>query len=150
MPVQSIDIIDLPKTRRIAPMSSRQQPDAGGVRLASATSAVVDGNSAPAPARQKVNPLSQRNRYGFDPEYRWLRGKLEYSQIDRRWKLRYIPIDGQTDEFGGSVVLSDKTLLSGCERGDFVEIRGHLGQRPEDDQEYSPVYEVAEIKRSAG
>lgn len=154
-PVQSIDIMDLPTTRRGTPIGSRQQPsDAGGVRLASATSQPGDRHSNPQPTPaagpQPAALLSSHARYGYDPQYQWLRGKLEYSQIDRRWKLRYIPIDGATDQFGGSVVLSDKTLLAGCERGDFVEVRGRLGQRPKDDHDYSPVYEVAEINRSAG
>jgi hypothetical protein len=84
--------------------------------------------------------------YGFDPEYRWLRGKLEYSQIDRQWKLRYIPIDGTTDEFGGSVILPDPKVLAGCERGDFIEVQGQLGQKTAKDS-YAPPYEAAKVKR---
>jgi hypothetical protein len=84
--------------------------------------------------------------YGYDPDYRWVRGKLEYSQIDRKWKLRYIPIDGETDAFGGSVVLSDAAKLEGCQRGDFLLVRG----KPADEEApkgFAPVYEVAEVER---
>ena len=84
--------------------------------------------------------------YGYDSDYRWVRGQLEYSQIDRQWKLRYIPIDGETDSFGGSVVLSDPALLSGCERGDFIEAHGKIADR-EVQKGYAPTYEVAQVKR---
>ena len=92
---------------------------------------------------------SVRARYAHDPQYRWLRGRLEYSHIARRWKLRYIPIDGATDDFGGSVVLSDTTLLSGYERGQLVEVRGKLGSMAPDDHSYAPDYEIHHIKRLA-
>ncbi len=84
--------------------------------------------------------------YGHDPDYKFLRGKLEYSQIDRRWKLRYIPIDGRTDRYGGSVVLPDTSLLSGCERGDFIEVRGQIG-RHDPKKGFAPTYQADEVKR---
>jgi len=85
-----------------------------------------------------------RGGYGYDPEYRWLRGRLEYSQIDRRWKLRYIPIDGRTDSFGGSVFLPETALPPGCERGDFVEARGRLGAT-EGQGGFAPEYVATEV-----
>ena len=77
-----------------------------------------------------------------------MRGRLEYSEIDRRWKLRYIPIDGATDEFGGSVVLSDAARLAGYERGQFVEVHGNLGRPAADeDRGYAPEFQIREVKR---
>jgi hypothetical protein len=73
---------------------------------------------------------------------------LEYSEIDRRWKLRYIPIDGATDEFGGSVLLSNASQLSGYERGQFVEVHGTLGRAREDENRgYAPEFEIHQIRR---
>ena len=62
--------------------------------------------------------------YGYDPDYKALRGKLEYSVASRRWKLIYMPPDGAIDEFGGSVVLPDASQLAGFEAGDFVTVSG--------------------------
>jgi hypothetical protein len=89
------------------------------------------------------------SQYGYDPQYGWLRGKLEYSESERHWKLRYIPIDGATDGFGGSVILADTPLLSGYERGDFVEVAGKLASTSPDKRGYAPKYQVSQLKRLA-
>jgi hypothetical protein len=62
--------------------------------------------------------------YGYDPDYRTLRGKLEYSVANRRWRLSYLPAEGPIDEFGGSVILPDAGQLQGFEAGDFVTATG--------------------------
>jgi hypothetical protein len=62
--------------------------------------------------------------YGYDPDYKTLRGKLEYSVAARRWKLIYLPPDGPIDEYGGSVILPDPGQLNGFEAGDFVTVQG--------------------------
>jgi hypothetical protein len=74
---------------------------------------------------------------------------LEYSESERHWKLRYIPIDGATDGFGGSVILADTPLLSGYERGDFVEVAGKLASTSPDKRGYAPKYQVSQLKRLA-
>jgi len=87
--------------------------------------------------------------YGYDTSYAWLRGRLEFSPIDQQWKLRYIPLDGETDDYGGSVVLEDEVKLAGCERGDFVEIHGRvLPEAPKSG--FSPVYGITSLKRLGG
>jgi len=116
-----------------------------GFRLASGTDSME--SSATRTDSPKTEAFALAARYGHDPSYAWLRGKLEYSQIDRRWKLRYIPIDGETDDFGGSVVLDNPSLLEGCERGDFVEIRGTLDTTSSDENGYAPLYKVAKLKK---
>lgn len=120
------------------------------VRLASGTN--DDGPSrvtaavAAAPVDAGAAEFAPAGQYAHDSQYRWLRGKLEHSQIEGCWKLRYIPVDGATDEFGGSVVLADAKALAGCERGDFVEVRGKPSSgRPKEG--FAPTYEVAELKR---
>lgn len=155
VPKGAVEITDLPKAGSLNTASRPESASGpGGVRLVSGTEGPDDsgevtaaGGSAGAPGDgTAAAEFAPQGTYGHDPEYRWLRGKLEYSQIDRRWKLRYIPIDGATDEFGGSVVLPDPKLLAGCERGDFVEVRGKLGQRDEK-KGFAPSYEAAEVKR---
>ena len=99
--------------------------------------------SSPAPAKP-TRPANHAS-YGHDPNYGWLKGRLEYSNIDRRWKLRYIPIDGETDSHGGSVVLADSELLTGFASGDFIAVQGKLGGRSS--TAFAPDYEVTRIKR---
>ena len=138
----AIEITDLPPARQLASTARAQSASgAGGVRPASGIEGPDD--SAEVTAAVEFTP---QGSYGYDPDYGRLRGKLEYSQIDRHWKLRYIPVDGTTDRFGGSVVLPDPKVLTGCQRGDVVEVRGRLGQKGTKDG-YAPTYDVAKIKR---
>jgi hypothetical protein len=98
----AVDIMDLPPARSKAP----------GSRVA-----------------QRVAPSStmpaETDRYGYAADYHTLRGQLEYSLAERRWKLRYIPIDGDTDSHGGSVVLVDNPSGE-FQAGDFVAVAGDL------------------------
>ena len=135
---QTINIMDLPEPGSSRGVRSASNGAQGAIRLVSATEEI---RSTPG------DSFAPRAQFSHDPDYRRLRGRLEYSDIDRKWKLRYIPIDGTTDEFGGSVVLPDASLLSGYERGQFVEVRGTLGAAPEDeDRGYAPEYQVRELK----
>jgi hypothetical protein len=94
--------------------------------------------------RQAYRPVSGA-RYGHDPQYTWLKGRLEQSQVDRRWKLRYIPIDGATDSYGGSVVL-DGPQTAGLKPQEFVMVRGQLAARPQVAGTYAPVYNIEQIE----
>ncbi len=134
LPTRAIDIMDLPPSR-----TSASTTDSNGVRLASA--------SRKARSTPTADSFISSARYGHDPDYRWLKGKLEYSQIDQSWKLRYIPVEGETDDYGGSVVLDEKSLGSGLERGHFVEVQGRVAAGAEPERGYAPAYEVAELKR---
>lgn len=141
-----IDITDLPpagsqKTaQRIAPTVSRTSYLRGVEPTGS-----VDPAVAAVPPRVAPAPATSQASYGHGSDYAWLKGQLEYSHIDRRWKLRYIPIDGQTDAHGGSVMLPDSPLLDGFESGDFVTVQGALGQRSA--SRFAPEYELTRVKR---
>ena len=124
----------------------RSLPDSSQVWAASATEVPGDsGNVKAAVASASTTGLKPNARYGYEPDYGRLRGKLEYSEIDRHWKLRYIPVDGTTDQFGGSVILPE-LKVSGFERDDFLEVRGRIGKKPPK-KGFAPSYEAAEIKR---
>ena len=94
--------------------------------------------------RQALRPLVDSRSYGHAPNYGWLQGQLEYSQLDRQWKLRYIPIDGTTDAFGGSVVLGGEPP-QGVEAGQFVRVDGRLASADPAAGGYAPVYEIERI-----
>ena len=135
----AVDILSLAPTDGRTPSDGTASAAAGGVRL-------VSGEEKR--SEQAVAAVPQ-GYFGYDPQYGWLRGRLEYSQVDQRWKLRYIPIDGTSDQYGGSVILPDAKLLSGYERGDFVEVHGQLGRPDSRKPNLAPSYQVAEIKRIA-
>lgn len=101
------------------------------------------------PANQSSpEQMSDSDRYGYASNYRRLRGRLEYSNIDRAWKLRYIPvggIDGDNDEYGGSVVLPDVPELARFELGDFVEVEGAPLPRDAGDSGFAPQYDLRSI-----
>jgi hypothetical protein len=152
-----VDIMDLAEAGTATATAAGSDSSPAGFQLVSGSEPAPGSGGVPPGAAPPGTPVDEASRsepvtapstrpsYGYDPEYRWLRGKLEYSQIDRRWKLRYIPVDGSTDRFGGSVVLADPSVLTGFERGDFVELRGHLGD-PEPEKGFAPTYEVAQIR----
>lgn len=83
--------------------------------------------------------------YGYAPDYAWLRGRLEYSPTMRQWKLRYIPIDGTTDQFGGSVKLPDSPALTSFKPGDMVTVRGTVATAKSTGDRLAPQYAVAQI-----
>jgi len=141
-PSRSIDIMDLPKADSSA---SSRTPASTRTAFSGETFRLVARSEQSGRQTGADNPAAE-GKYGHAPDYRWLRGRLEYSQIDRRWKVRYLPTDWRPDDYGGSVVLSNTSLLSGMERGDFVEVRGRLGiARPGGSN--APVYEAAEVAR---
>jgi hypothetical protein len=133
VPGGAIDIASLPKAGNSA--ADRDS----GVRLVSGEEELKD---------EADTKTAADDRYGRGAHYEWLRGKLEYSQVDRQWKLRYIPIDGATDDYGGSVVLSDQRALSGYKADDFVELRGRIS--PQAKSGYAPEYAVESIHRIGG
>ncbi len=141
-PTKAIDIMDLPPSRTSASATS-----SNGVRLASTSSTARASKPASKAVPATTDSFTSSAKYGHDPDYRWLKGKLEYSQIDRSWKLRYIPVEGKGDNYGGSVVLDEKSLGSGLERGHFVEVHGRVAAGTKPEGSYAPVYEVAELKR---
>jgi hypothetical protein len=83
--------------------------------------------------------------YGYNPDYKTLRGQLEYSANNHRWKLNYLPPEGPIDEFGGSVVLPDASQLAGFEGGDFVTVTGTFSAPTA--AAGSPMFSIKRIKR---
>ena len=96
------------------------------------------------PVAAAVQPTGKP--YEHDPGYRWLSGRLEYSQSSQQWKLRYIPIDGQTDKFGGSVVLQDAGQLAQMQPGQFVWVQGQVVRDEKPGVGFAPRYEVTVLR----
>jgi hypothetical protein len=124
-----------------AAMQFRAGQASGGVVQAS----YVEPQS-PHSAAVPAAAASAAGAYRHEQSYAALGGKLEYSQRTRQWKLRYIPIDGTTDQFGGSVVLADSAKLEGFKPGDFVNVRGGISAGSQDTRAFSPRYELSQIE----
>ena len=133
-----VDINNLPPVDRGAGTLRDEQ-----VRQASATQADA-GVTVRIPSR--IDSDSTKGRFGWADDYSRLRGQLEYLESEQSWKLRYIPVDKKTDDYGGSVLIEDAASVSGFERGDFVEVRGHIAKEPDDSTDFAPVYQVASIR----
>ena len=117
------DIMDLPRRSSLSGAASRKT---GPVRNASYETSDRQTKDLRSDNRRIAEPAGQSRRYGHDSNYRWLLGRLEYSHLHRRWKLRYIPISGDTDKFGGSVILQDLPALRNFKPGEFVRVEGSL------------------------
>ncbi len=101
--------------------------------------------AADRPAPTNIPAEQPGTTYGYDPDYKTLRGKLEYSVATRRWKLIYLPPDGPIDEYGGTVVLPDPTPLNGFEAGQFVTVQGTF--TPPAAGSGAPMFAIQRIKR---
>ncbi len=119
--------------------SERRTSSDGAVELADLPRSAGSRSAAGVAAR------SSRSSYAYAPDYSWLRGRVEYLASKRQWKLRYIPIDGSTDEYGGSVVIRNPSILGDIRSGEFVEVAGSLHADTAKTATISPDYEVAQI-----
>jgi len=82
-------------------------------------------------------------RFGFDPQYQWLRGQLQVSPTTGQWHLRYIPAQGGPDQFGGQVLIENPHLLGGLQPNDYVQVRGRLQTQPNGEG----IYTVSIVQR---
>lgn len=93
----------------------------------------------------------QHSRSDFDyaTDYTSLKGRLEFSETSKVWKLRYIPLDGETDNYGGSVVLDNDNALQGFQEGELVRVTGEIVTGMPMEEGFAPWYRVSEIERMA-
>jgi hypothetical protein len=99
------------------------------------------------PTNQSSPTPHAADMYGHHEQYLWLRGRLEFSAIDKRWKLRYIPLDaaeGRMDNYGGSVVLVETDKLQDFKAGDFVLVQGRVGEQATANG-YAPLYHIRQV-----
>jgi len=75
---------------------------------------------------QVVTLPGQTPAYGFDETYSRLTGRLDYSNLDGRWLLRYVSPDNRPDRFGGVVHIIPMGQMTGLRNGDFVTADGRI------------------------
>jgi hypothetical protein len=137
------DLIELPEVRRdtgFRPVSTSRSSRTSGTRPA-AKGATLSAT----PAAEEASHDEHEDNYGFDPQYRWLMGRLEYSLAQKQWKLRYIPVAGEMDRHGGSVVIADSQKLKGYRPGNLVRVDGRLISSGDEDG-LAPEYRVDDIR----
>lgn len=114
---------------------SREGPKST-VRPASATLP-----SAVAPVQEPIQ------HYGFDPQYRWLRGQLVYTPTTGQWYLQYIPPGAAPDSFGGSVPITNPQVLGALQPGEHVSVEGRLEMLQLDAMSVVPAYTISVLQR---
>jgi len=142
----------VPEIGELPAFSGRSAPVATSPPVAAAptlarTSTGSSGTVWNRPSGVPPNADQPAAGFGYDPQYRWLKGKLEYSQATQTWRLRYIPPDGATDNFGGSVVLSDASRLGGLKPGDLVYAEGTPGTAGTTTGSFAPIYTLQRIAK---
>jgi hypothetical protein len=160
------DINDLPRRSSRSGSSSDPASSSGstnGFRPAGSTSKRVsyerqsdesdeEGNQMTlrTPRRETLTRASSTGDYSHAPDYQWVKGRLEYSRIDDRWKLRYIPINGDTDEYGGSVVLLGSRMMEGYKPGELVTAYGTVdASESAESRGFAPPYRLDRIVRQS-
>jgi len=89
---------------------------------------------------RKRQPASER--FGFDPQYSWLRGQLQYSSATGQWGLHYLSTEGRADQFGGNLTIANPQVLGDLQPGDFVQLRGRVEGSPN-----GAAYKVSVVQR---
>jgi hypothetical protein len=86
-------------------------------------------------------------RFGFDPQYQWLRGQLQQSPTTGQWQLRYIHQGGNPDQFGGNVVIANPQVLGNLQPGEHISVHGSLEMMQIDAHAALPAYRITVLQR---
>ncbi len=83
--------------------------------------------------------------FAFDTSaYQWLRGKVDYDDVERSWNIIYNLVPDETDLYQGSITLADGPILSQLQHDAYVLVEG----RPDPqirDARGRPCYRVERI-----
>lgn len=146
-----------PRQVRIRAISSNNLPTNDG--QATGVSRTRDGFRPQGSSRVRkptmVSRLAPRkrapvDRFGFDPQYGWLRGQLQYAAETGLWSLQYVPgqsrvgsFEGSFEgSFGGNLTIANPQVLGELQPGDYVQLRGRVDQN-----QSTPVYYVSVVQR---
>lgn len=132
-PTEPVEITELAPVRRRTTEPSRA--------VAAATPSSAEQATEPSTKRM----IGRSERYGYTTDYTQLRGRLEHLKSRDQWKLRYIPVDGDTDEYGGSVVIANPEALESLAAGVYVKVEGRLASSRSDTLSYAPPYTVERV-----
>jgi hypothetical protein len=107
----------------------------------------VDRPKPPA-GSEDITPTPQPvAAYGYDPQYRWIRGQLLFTPTTGQWHLQYIPPGGPADSLGGSVPITNPQVLAGMQPGELVSVEGRLEMLQLDAMSVVPAYTITVLQR---
>lgn len=102
------------------------------------------------PERFAPQPTSQPaadHRFGFAPQYDWLRGQLHYAPGTGQWSLQYTPSGVVNEPFGGELPIANPEVLGPLNAGAFVQLRGRVDSSRTSNPASSSVYRVSVVQR---
>lgn len=128
-----------------SPVPLSANPEASPLPQAGAPQRIAEKPEISEQSGESAVESNDLSPYGHDADYRWIRGKLEYSHVEGAWKLRYAPIDVEDDPYGGSVFLGNDARLKDFHEGDVVYIEGRTLSGPTGVFSPGPRYEIEQI-----
>jgi len=128
--------------RAVSSPGSESLSNASGFRSPSG-----DGFRPQGSSRQGNVSAETVNRFGFDPQYRWLRGQLEFDPTSQQWYLRYISQVGQPDQHGGRLLVANPIVLGDLQPGAHVQVQGRLDGRQVGPATVVPIYTISAVQR---
>lgn len=149
----------------IREISSANLPEAHGITGQSAVRTGRDGFRAQGSSQLRdeardVPALAQSNNsilptpeqepaasYGFDPEYRWLRGHLAYTPTTGQWYVQYVAPGMPADSFGGTVPIANPQVLGPLQPGELVAVEGRVEMLQLDATSVTPAYTITVLQR---
>ena len=114
--------------RAIPTPGSPDSTNAAGFRAPSTDGFRPQGSHRRNGAQSSHAPAS--DRFGFDPQYQWLRGQLEFQPATRQWFLRYTSPNEPTDQFAGQLQIANSVVLGNLQPGDYVQVQGQVVSDP--------------------
>ncbi len=104
--------------------------------------------TTPTPASQPNNTALPEDpaRFGFDPTYRWLRGQLQYYPQTGYWGVRYVPLGGAADSYGGVAVIDNPEVLGGVQPGEYLAVQGYLETAEAGNGQFLPLFTVEGVQ----
>jgi hypothetical protein len=120
----------------------------GSSRTARDQAQAISRPTEPATSGLEFAPVQESaERFGFDPQYQWLRGQLQRSPTTGQWQLRYVPRGGSPDQFGGNVRVANPQVLGNLQPGEHVSVQGRLEMMQLDAQSMIPAYTITVLQR---
>ena len=108
---------------------------------------VEEASTATLEARPVAPTKEVADRFGYDPQYGWLRGTLEQSPTTGQWNLRYVPQQGQADQFGGTLSIANPQVLGNLQNGEYVAVQGQLQMLQLGTGANVPTYSISVLQR---
>jgi hypothetical protein len=107
-----------------------------------------DSSESETSARSAMRPTAGRP-LGHAPDYSWVQGKLEYTNLGGGiWRVRYAPLSAD-DEHGGCVILQSLPNTQQFRHGDIVYAEGRIVEPNTRGPLPNPVYRVDLMNRAA-